>query len=725
MTLVDRPPTGGGAERVAAEIAIGLDPGRYERTLCLSRSSRDEPGASSVRSELESAGVRLLALDRRGAHSLAAWAPLMALLRGGGVDVLHAHKFGSNVWGSLLGRLAGVPVVVAHEHTWSYEGQRLRRILDRHVVARLSDVFLAVSSEDRRRMVAVERIPPERVVLVPNGIRAAAGSGRDVRAELGLDRRAEVVGAVAVQRPQKGLDVLIRAAAILAARRPRLRVLLIGGGAGDEPRRLAALAGELALDGVVTFLGSRADVPDVLRGLDVAVNASRFEGSPLAVMEYMAAGLPIVATRVGGVPDLVCDGREGLLVEPDDPDALAAAIDRLLDDRALAARLGAAASRRQAAELTAEAMVGRVERIYATLLARRGRGLRLEHIAGGIAALRPAWDELAEASRNPFSTPEWVEAWCRHLGGGRPPLLLGCRRPDGSLAAIFALDLARRGPLRVARLAGHGPADELGPACAPEDRLAALAALRRALRSGMLPVDVLIGDRVAAEEGLGLALDGPVLQREASPSLPLSGTWEELLAARSRNFREQVRRRERSLARDHALRFRLTRDPAELDADLGSLFRLHEARWGERGTGPFRGPTAAFHREFAASALARGWLRLWHLELDGIAVAAWYGWRYGGLELYYQSGRDPGWERRSIGFVLLVHTIREALGDRMSEYRFLRGGESYKGRFATDDRPVETRAVGRGPIARGAVAGARLASGRGGAPRRALKRLAG
>jgi CelD/BcsL family acetyltransferase involved in cellulose biosynthesis len=217
------------------------------------------------------------------------------------------------------------------------------------------------------------------------------------------------------------------------------------------------------------------------------------------------------------------------------------------------------------------------------------------------------------------------------------------------------------------------------------------------------------------------------LREEASPGLAIAGqTWEGFLAGRSRNFREQVRRRERALVRDHDLSFRLAEDPDRLDADLSTLFALHDARWGEEGSGAFAGARGRFHRELAAAALAGGWLRLWLLEADGAPVAAWYGFRAGAREWYYQSGRDLGWDRRSVGFVLLNHTIRSAMADGMTEYRLLRGDETYKGRFATNDHPLQTRAVGRGPFGRSAVLAARAAVA-GGSPRlrQAVKRAAG
>lgn len=374
VTLVDHLGTSGGGERLAMEISKRLDRERFEPIHCASRYDPElaGPATRAAAAELHEAGVRVLGLGRTSARSIHEWRPLVSLLRRERVEVLHSHKFGSNVWAAVLGRLARVPVVVAHEHTWSFEGQPVRRFLDRELIARGTDAFIAVSSDDRRKMIEIEGIKPDDVTFVPNGIDAVReGDGAKVREELGIAPDAPVVGAVAVLREQKALDVLIRAAAELLGELPGLRVLIAGD--GPERERLEALASELGADGAVTLLGIRSDVPDLLAALDVAALSSDYEGSPLAVMEYMDAGLPVAATRVGGVPDLIEDGVHGFLVDPQDPAALAAAIGRLLRDREAAAAMGARARERRRSEFTIDNTVRTLERMYEELLTRSGR----------------------------------------------------------------------------------------------------------------------------------------------------------------------------------------------------------------------------------------------------------------------------------------------------------------------------------------------------------------
>ena len=325
------------------------------------------------------------------------------------------------------------------------------------------------------------------------------------------------------------------------------------------------------------------------------------------------------------------------------------------------------------------------------------------------------WGGLAREAGNVFGTPEWISTWWGHFGGGRRLLLTSCRAPDGSLVAVLPLYVWRARPLRIARFLGHGPGDALGPVCRPADRPAVASALARRLDD--LGVALLVGENLPGEEGWGERLRARPLYREASPALALDGTsWESLLGSWSKNLRSQVRSRERKVAGEHSLSFRLAEDPDRFAGDFARLFELHRARWPD-GSG--FADAEAFHREFAALARERGWARLWLLEIDGETRAAWYGFRFAGVESYYQAGRDPDWDRYRLGFVLHAHTIREAANNGVREYRFLRGDEDFKFRFASHDHGLETFALARSRLARTALgAGLRL-------PRPLLRRLRG
>jgi glycosyltransferase involved in cell wall biosynthesis len=377
VQLTDRVGTHGGAERLTMQIAQRLDPVRFESMVCATRFSdeeRERPTVEEAVALLEASGVRFLGLDRRSRINLAAWRPLYNLLRRERVDVVHAHKFGANVWGVVMGRLARVPVVITHEHGWAFEGEPLKRFLDRELIARGSSTFIAVSREDQRRMKDVEGIDPSDTTFVPNGITPLpAPSGHDVRAELGIPAEAPLVGTIGFLRYPKAIDNLVRAAAPLRDAVPGVRVLIAGEGP-DRPA-IEQLMDELDLHGTVMLLGLRSDVPDILAALDVAVIPSDSEGSPLSVMEYMDAGLPVVGTRVGGIPDLIDDGVHGLLVPRRDPEALASAMATLLNDRSRAAEMGERGRERRAREFDLDVMVKHLEHLYLDLHAQATAGV--------------------------------------------------------------------------------------------------------------------------------------------------------------------------------------------------------------------------------------------------------------------------------------------------------------------------------------------------------------
>jgi glycosyltransferase involved in cell wall biosynthesis len=374
VVMIDSLEAPGGGERLAVENAVLLDRSKFDRYLCVTRWKDGMEAAEPARSMLarmSEAGVGVVKLRRRSKLAPWDWWPLWRLLRRERVDVLHAHMFGSNVWAVIVGRLARVPAVVAHEHIWSYEGNPVRRLLDRHLIARFSDAFVAVSGDGRRLMVDREGIDPADVVVIPNGIADRPhGDGARFRVELGLEG-ALLVGSVGNLRQQKAYEILIEAAARLRERVPTAHVLIAGEGP-DRPR-LEALVARLGVGDTVRLLGARSDVPDLLAALDVAVCCSDFEGSPLAVMEYMQAGLPVVGTRIGGLAELLDDGENGLVIEPRDPAALAAALVELLEGAERRARLGARGAELREQRWRLATWIGRIEDLYEELLAKRRR----------------------------------------------------------------------------------------------------------------------------------------------------------------------------------------------------------------------------------------------------------------------------------------------------------------------------------------------------------------
>jgi glycosyltransferase involved in cell wall biosynthesis len=368
LSLIDRASNQGGAERFAVGLATHLPRERFEAWICSSR----EPDAATAAAVAET-GIPLVTLGRQAKWDVHRMWRFAALLRREHFDVLHAHKFGSNLWGTVIGRACRVPVVLAHEHTWTYEGDPLRVWLDGNVTGRLATRYVAVSAADRERMVNIEGVSRDKVLVIPATVHipslGGAGHG-DLRAELGLGADTPLIAVVAVLRPQKALSVLLDAHALLLEQIPDAHLVIAGDGACRE--ELEQRGRELALDGKLHFLGRRSDVDSILAAADVAALSSDFEGTPLFIAECMANHTPVVATAVGGVPEVIDDGRTGLLVPRRDPVALADGLARLLSDPVERRRIADEAYR-DLHRFTLAAVAARFGELYETLVAESER----------------------------------------------------------------------------------------------------------------------------------------------------------------------------------------------------------------------------------------------------------------------------------------------------------------------------------------------------------------
>lgn len=298
--------------------------------------------------ELNAADVKRLPLEFSSPLDLAAGARMARWLRRERIDILHCHLFTASLHAAGVARMAGVSAVIETCHgpeAWRM-GKRLRGSfwIDRQV-GRLVDRYIAVSQAAARHLIENKGIPRTKISVIHNGrdLERYHPLGAQERAET---RRALGLGGdpallvLARLDDQKGHRFLIDAIGQLVRRWPRLTALF----AGDGPLKdaLSAQCAALGLGGRVRFLGYRDDIPRLLAAADVVVLPSLYEGLPLAAIEALAAGRPLVASAVDGTPEVVIDGETGLLVPPADPLALAAAIERILADPPLAARLGEA-----------------------------------------------------------------------------------------------------------------------------------------------------------------------------------------------------------------------------------------------------------------------------------------------------------------------------------------------------------------------------------------------
>jgi len=351
--------------RVAHLVISGAVAGGQVVALGLARRARAD-GAEVVFVAPEEAEFTALARGEgfpvhvvpiRGALDVRALLRLRALLRRERIDVLHTHTMlGGNVVGRLAGRAAGARVI-AHAHIEnafrSGPGRRLQVLLD-DATARLAHRIVAVSEATRATLVR-QGYPAGRIVVVHNGVEEP-GPAEPVRLAEG-----PVVLEVARLAEVKGQRELIRAVAGLDA-----TGVLVGRDLEHHGAFERELAAEAERTGArIVLAGYRPDVPGLLEGCDVFCLPSHAEGLPLVLLEAMSRGRPVVASAVGGTPELVEDGETGLLVPPGDVDALREALGRLLGDAELAARLGRAGRERVRERFSADAAAAQVLRLYA------------------------------------------------------------------------------------------------------------------------------------------------------------------------------------------------------------------------------------------------------------------------------------------------------------------------------------------------------------------------
>jgi glycosyltransferase involved in cell wall biosynthesis len=377
VLMVVRPASGGMKEHVLA-LSRGLSSRGSEVHIAA-------PGGSEIAKAATEAGFTVHEIPLVGplnpVQDPRAVRALARIIYDGGFDVVHAHGFKAGFIGRLAVRLAGAGVrpfvVTAHNHVltrsdtsasarWRYRA--VERSLERYVTR-----YIAVSDSIRQELTEAYALPPEKVVIVRNGVDVTPflePQDRAVAREaIGVPVDGQVVGLAARFSAQKGLRDLVAAVPELTRRVPGISVVI--GGSGPLEGELRSQALSLGVADSLVWPGhiSTPDVPRFLAALDVYVSPATTEAFGMALIEAAAAGVPTVATRVGGVPEVIIDGETGFLVAAHDPSALAQAIVCLLDDRKSAARLAAAARERARTEFSPQRMIDGTMAVYAEAIA--------------------------------------------------------------------------------------------------------------------------------------------------------------------------------------------------------------------------------------------------------------------------------------------------------------------------------------------------------------------
>ena len=347
----------GGAEQVVIRLAAGLDRKRFEPLVCC----LDEPGAFAPQAERE--GLEVVSLGKRGPVDVRVISRLRGLLRRRGIDVVHTHLWGADFWGRLAARVAGTDVVVTTAHnldTWkSWYHLRLDGWL-----AQWTNRLVAVSNQVRNFYEA-RGVGQGRWEVVYNGVacgdRSKGPRGPELTA-LGIGEKDRVVALVGRLVPAKAPEVFLEAIARVARGVPSIKALIIG----DGPLRgnVEAHVRRLGLEGRVVLAGLRNDARELVAGANALAFSSHREGLSIAMLEGMAAGVPVIATRVGGTPELIESGVTGVLVPPGEPEALAEALLRVLRSPKEAERLARAARERVRTRFSLTRMVEAYQCVY-------------------------------------------------------------------------------------------------------------------------------------------------------------------------------------------------------------------------------------------------------------------------------------------------------------------------------------------------------------------------
>lgn len=347
-------------------ITVACGPGEYVPQ----RLQEDCPGVVVV-------AVPSFRRDIEPGADLATFRFLHRLMRQEQFDIVHCHSTKAGVLGRLAAMTARVPKRVFHVHGWAFtEGVAPKRRalyagIER-VLARTTSQIVCVSQYDRQLALRLQVGRPDQLCVIHNGVPAeryhvAPVEVRRVwRQAMGLDGRVVVCMVGRLAAPKEPLTLLRAAKQLPRELQGRLAIVFIGDGPlRPELEREAAASAPLA----VRCLGNRDDVPMILGRADIGALLSRWEGLPLAVMEYMAASLPVVVSQVGGVPELVAQEQEGFLVPRGRDDVLREALVRLTSDHQLRARMGQAARRRAKQQFSVAHMTEQVQQLYAGLLA--------------------------------------------------------------------------------------------------------------------------------------------------------------------------------------------------------------------------------------------------------------------------------------------------------------------------------------------------------------------
>lgn len=326
--------------------------------------------------EIEKLGLDFISFDSKRHYRFSPQIimKLIKLMKQKKIHVVRAHKYRASLYGRIAARFAGIPVVITSVHGNYRKDLRLERRIANKILLRGTDRIVAVSESIKKDIVKYDKVDPSKVVVVYNGTDLARFSpdikAENMRKSLSIKEDDIVVCCVGRIVPAKGLEYLIEAVSLLKKEIKNIKLLLVGGGWLLE--KMKKKASECGVDDLTIFTGKRDDVPEILSCIDVFVMPSIAEGFGNAIVEAMSMEKPVVGTRIGGIPEIIKDGVNGIIVPPEDPQALAKAIKDVIVNKPSTLKMLKQAKEDALSKFTIQGTARKWESLYRSLLEEKG-----------------------------------------------------------------------------------------------------------------------------------------------------------------------------------------------------------------------------------------------------------------------------------------------------------------------------------------------------------------
>ena len=353
----------GGAERFLAGLLTHLDRQKFEPTLCC-LNWKGEWGE-----QVETQGIRVIALNKKGKVDLKAFAQLRRIIREGEFDIVNTHLWLADTMGRLAAIKEKTPIIVSTAQNVDVWKKAWHRMVDRWF-AKHTDMVIAVSQAVKKYYHEDVGISADKINVIPNAIDTSSyenvGDTTYLYKDLNVAPDDFVLACVGRLNMQKAHHVLLEALKPLKSKLPKLKVIIVG--KGELQNQLVTLSKEYGVSDMVRFVGHRADIPQILNFCDALILPSIFEGLPLCVLEAMASERPVIATDVGGTAELAVDGVTGYIVPPRDPNALAEAIEKLMQLSDQGKAMGAAGKQVVTERFSIQAITRKTEHLFSELM---------------------------------------------------------------------------------------------------------------------------------------------------------------------------------------------------------------------------------------------------------------------------------------------------------------------------------------------------------------------